>query len=187
MLCEKCKKRTATVFYNEILNGKMRSFSLCGECAAKLRERGDLQDVTSMVNSFADPFSVMQKDFFNGFFGIPILKSVPEARKCPTCGFTYSTIAKSGGVGCPDCYVTFRTELTGLIQSLHGSVSHTGSIPSRYRARQERTEQLKKLRLQLQERIDYEDYEQAVVLRDEIRKLEVGIEKEDKHDGMVQQ
>ncbi|MBQ9131365.1 MAG: UvrB/UvrC motif-containing protein [Clostridia bacterium] len=187
MLCEKCKKRTATVFYNENMNGKIRSFSLCGDCAAKLREKGELQDLTSMVNSFADPFSAMQKDFFNGFFGIPILKSVPEERKCPTCGFTYAKIAKSGGVGCPDCYATFQPELAGLIHSLHGSTAHTGSIPSRYRARRERAEQLKKLRSQLQERIHEEDYEQAAVLRDEIHKLEAGNDKEVKNDGMVQQ
>jgi protein-arginine kinase activator protein McsA len=42
MLCENCKKRTATVFYNENINGRARSYSLCGECAAKLREKGDL-------------------------------------------------------------------------------------------------------------------------------------------------
>ena len=38
MLCEKCKKRTATVFYNENINGKTRSYSLCAECAAKMRD-----------------------------------------------------------------------------------------------------------------------------------------------------
>ena len=53
MLCEKCKKRTATVFYNENINGKTRSYSLCAECAAKMREAGELQDVTSMIGSFA--------------------------------------------------------------------------------------------------------------------------------------
>lgn len=186
MLCEKCKKRTATVFYNENMNGKMRSFSLCGECAAKLREKGDLQDITSMVNSFADPFSASQVNLFNGFFGIPIIKSIPEEQKCPTCGFTYTRIAKSGGVGCPDCYTTFQQELTGTIQSLQGSMMHNGSLPSRHRAKQELAEQLKKLKEQLQDTIRQEDYEQAAALRDEIRKLESGNEKEEKNDGMVQ-
>ena len=44
MLCEKCKKRTATVFYNENINGKTRSYSLCAECAALdayARQRSD--------------------------------------------------------------------------------------------------------------------------------------------------
>ena len=69
MLCEKCKKRTATVFYNENINGKTRSFSLCGECAAKLREKGDIQDITSMTGSFADPFSALHDNLFGSFFG----------------------------------------------------------------------------------------------------------------------
>ena len=64
MLCEKCKKRTATVFYNENLNGKVRSYSLCGECAAKLHEKGDIGDITSMLGSFADPFCDLHDNLF---------------------------------------------------------------------------------------------------------------------------
>ena len=74
MLCEKCKKRTATVFYNENINGKKRAYSLCGECASQLRERGEMQDITSMVGSFADPFSELHDSLFGGFFGIPMAR-----------------------------------------------------------------------------------------------------------------
>ena len=116
MLCEKCKKRTATVFYNENINGKTRSFSLCGECAAKLREKGDLQDITSMTGSFADPFSALHDNLFGGFFGIPSHISAQTQKKCPTCGTTYLEISKSGKVGCPQCYNTFREELTAYMQ-----------------------------------------------------------------------
>ena len=185
MLCEKCKKRTATVFYNENMNGKLRSFSLCGECAAKLREKGDLQDITSMIHSFADPFSAIHNELFNGFFGIPGLKGIPNERKCPTCGYSYGKIAKGGRVGCPDCYATFQMELQDLIRALHGGSVHTGAVPSRYRARREREEQLKDLKAQLRERIEKEDYEQAAILRDEIHKLQNGGDQEGEQNGMV--
>ena len=33
MLCERCKKNNATVFYRESINGKERSLSLCEKCA----------------------------------------------------------------------------------------------------------------------------------------------------------
>lgn len=172
MLCENCKKRTATVFYNENINGKTRSYSLCGECAAKLREKGDLQDVTSMIGSFADPFLNLHDDFFGGFFGLPTLMGSAPAKKCPGCGATYREIADEGRVGCPECYNAFREELAPMLRSVHGTTTHTGSVPSRHRAKMERQANLKKLKKDLQDAISREDFESAATLRDEIRKLE---------------
>ena len=172
MLCEKCKKRTATVFYNENFNGKQRSYSLCGECAAKLREKGDLQDITSMMGSFADPFSDLRDDFFSGFFGMPVQKTVASASKCPVCGFTYADVLKEERVGCAECYHAFGSELERTIQALQGVGRHCGAVPSRYRARKEREECLKRLRLSMQEAIREEDFERAAKLRDDIRKME---------------
>lgn len=172
MLCEKCKKRTATVFYNENINGKTRAFSLCGECAAKLREKGDIQDITSMVGSFADPFSDLHEQLFGGFFGIPALLSVSEEKKCPTCGTVYREIAESGKVGCPECYRVFADELSGMIRSVHGTTTHTGAVPSRHRAKKERAEHIKSLKKQLSDAIAKENFEEAATLRDEIRRVE---------------
>ena len=172
MLCEKCKKRTATVFYNENLNGKTRSYSLCGECAAKLKENGELQDITSMVGSFADPFLDLHENLFGGFFGIPAPKAVGGGKKCPDCGCTYSMIAESGRVGCPTCYTTFSDELSRLIRSIHGTTAHTGMVPSRQRAKREREELLEKKKQEIKEAIQKEDYERAAELRDEVRRIE---------------
>jgi protein arginine kinase activator len=172
MLCEKCKKRTATVFYNENINGKTRSYSLCGECAAKLREKGDMQEITSMMGSFADPFSALHDDLFGGFFGIPSYKAISTEKKCPVCASTYSDIAKHGKVGCPECYNTFKEELSRMIASVHGTTSHIGAVPSRHRAKQARAEELKRLKKELQEAVQNENYEQAAVLRDQVRKME---------------
>jgi protein arginine kinase activator len=178
MLCEKCKKRTATVFYNENINGKTRSFSLCGECAAGLREKGEIKEITSMIGSFADPFSDLQENLFGGFFGIPIKKAISPQKKCATCASTYTDISQSGRVGCPNCYVTFKEELLPTLRSIHGTTSHTGSVPSRHRAKQARNERLKLLKKQLHEAVQKEDYESAAALRDEIRTLQNEKEKE---------
>lgn len=184
MLCENCKKRTATVFYNEKLNGKSRSLSLCGECASKLREKGEIQDVTSMIESFADPFWATQDELFNGFFGLPLLPSEKqESALCPLCGRAISEILKKGKVGCPTCYPTFRDALSPLILSLHGSAIHRGAVPQRHLAMRARDEQLNRLRTELQESLSNENYENAAALRDEIRKLENG--KESDQGGLV--
>ncbi len=171
MLCEKCKKRTATVFYNENINGRTRSYSLCGECAAKLREKGDLQDITSMIGSFADPFSELHDNLFGGFFGMPTAKALRAEKKC-ACGCSYADIARDGRVGCPECYTLFAEELSDTIHSVHGTTSHTGGVPSRHRAKIEKAKQLQKLREDMQQAIQKEDFEKAATLRDEIRKLE---------------
>ena len=131
-----------------------------------------------MIGSFADPFSALHDDLFGGFFGIPVMKSISAEKKCPTCASTYSDIANNGKVGCPDCYETFREELSRMIQSVHGTTSHTGSVPARHRAMQARAEQLKKLKNELRDAVQKEDYEAAAKLRDEVRKLESGTEKE---------
>lgn len=172
MLCEKCKKRTATVFYNENINGKMRSYSFCGECAAKLKEKGEIQDITSMIGSFADPFAELHDNLFGGFFGMPTLRSVSSEKKCPICASAYSDIIKEGRVGCPECYLAFSDELTPTIRSVHGTTMHTGAVPSRYRAQKARAEQLKRLKKELQDSISREDFERAAALRDEIKKLD---------------
>ena len=107
MLCEQCKKRTATVFYNEKLNGRSRSLSLCGECASKLRESGEIRDVTSMIGSFADPFSALQDERFGDFFGLRILRAKEEKILCPSCGRALAAILNDGKVGCAECYSAF--------------------------------------------------------------------------------
>ncbi|MBE6601204.1 MAG: hypothetical protein E7637_01700 [Ruminococcaceae bacterium] len=178
MLCEKCKKRTATVFYNENINGKTRAYSLCGECAAKLREKGDIQEITSMIGSFADPFSMLQHDLFSGFYGLPTSKNASAEKKCPVCSSKYSDIAASGKVGCPTCYEIFSDELSRTIQSVHGTTVHIGSVPSRHRAQKAKAEKLKQLRRLLQEAVQAENFEKAAALRDEIRTLESEEKKE---------
>ena len=75
-------------------------------------------------------------------------------------------------MGCPTCYETFRDELSRTIASIHGTTSHIGAVPARHRAMQARAEELKRLKKELSEAVQREDYEKAVTLRDQIRKIE---------------
>ena len=133
-----------------------------------------------MIGTFADPFSELQDHFFSGFFGLPSQKALHGERKCPECGSSYHEIASSGKVGCAQCYDTFAEELARSIQSIHGTTNHTGAVPARQRAKQERSEWIKKLKKDLQDAVRREDYEAAAKLRDEIRQLEQNEGKEDK-------
>ena len=42
MLCQKCKKNEATVYYKENINGHVTEYNLCPECAAELEKNGVL-------------------------------------------------------------------------------------------------------------------------------------------------
>ena len=178
LLCEKCKKRTATVFYNENLNGKVRSYSLCGECAAKLHEKGDIGDITSMLGSFADPFCDLRDNLFSGFFGMGTQPSLGGGKKCPDCASTFARIRTSGRVGCPTCYRIFADELAPTLHTVHGATTHTGAVPARHRAKRAKAERLKLLKRQMQEAITKENFEVAASLRDEIKQLEETTKKE---------
>ena len=174
MLCERCNKKKATVFYRESVGGRVRALRLCGECAEALEQAGELEDISAAVAGFISPFFLSDESVFPlPFQGL----SQGTGRgavscKCPACGATVSDISSSGRVGCAVCYTVFSGELAGAIRSAHGKAEHTGRVSAGYRARMEKTERLTELKKQLRESVTREDYESAAGLRDQIRALE---------------
>ena len=158
MLCENCKKNTATTYFKQTVNGKTREVFLCSECAAKL----GLGDTFSNFGNFGFGLSAMS-DLLGGF-------SAPVAAKCPTCGISLNEVSKSGMMGCADCYDTFRDYLRRLLPRISGNKVHTGKVP--HAAKKEEKEDLPALKKRLEEAIKTENFEEATVLRDQIRALE---------------
>jgi len=168
MLCEKCKNKEATVFYEENINGSKRSYSLCADCAAELQKQGHL----SFGHSLAFPsLDDLHNELFGGLFGLGEL-APREKKSCPLCRATLTDFRKEGKMGCPECYKTFSAELGDTIRSIHGNVKHAGRAPARFRRGQEKKNRLEALKKQLKDAIASENFEQAVTLRDEIRALE---------------
>lgn len=163
MLCEKCKKNEATIFYQETINGNKRSYSLCGDCAAEMSQQGGLSSLPSF-GSFHDPLLA-------GLFGISDTTFRTE-KGCPSCGATLNDFKRTGKVGCPECYHAFSGELNGTVRSIHGNVKHVGRSPARFQQNREKKDRLLSLRADLQKAIAAEDFERAAALRDEIRSLE---------------
>ena len=169
MICEKCKKKEATIFYEETINGTKRSYSICSDCAAELEKAGEISLAHGLFS--LPSFGGFHDGLFGGLFGNPATQ--PQARKaCPKCGATMSDLKKVGKVGCPACYSTFGEELGDTIRSIHGNVKHIGRTPARLREDREMTDRLSLLRQQLKDAVAKEDYERAATLRDEIRSLE---------------
>ena len=166
MLCERCKKNTATVFYEESINGESRSYSLCQECAAEMKKSGELSGFFPFAG-----FGNMHDQLFGGLFGS--VEAQEKLRKvCPLCASSFSDLKKNGKVGCPECYKTFGEELSATIHSIHGNVKHIGRAPAKFRKNREKENEIKALKKQLKEAIAAENFEDAAKLRDKIRSME---------------
>ncbi len=177
MLCERCKKNEASVFYRESVNGKQKSLSLCSECADKARKSGELDD--EFMNGgfmetgfFEDPFFGTDK-LFGSLFGTHALpgKTSEKVKKCSLCGSTFNDLVNAGKAGCPECYKTFAEELNPTISRIHGTTSHVGGAPSTFKKSREQKEKIKSLEAELKAAVKDENYERAAEIRDELREL----------------
>lgn len=166
MICQICGKRTATTHVKSIVNGKLAQYHLCSECA---KQKG-------YSNIFSD-LSLSFGNLLGGLLGSAFPES--EVLCCDKCGSSFEEITKTGKIGCPHCYETFRHKLIPVIQRIHGTTGHKGKTPhSSALTITSGTHQmmvtpvLDEKKRQLQEAIETQNYEQAAVLRDEIREME---------------
>jgi protein arginine kinase activator len=158
MLCKNCGKRQATTHVKRTINGKTEEYHLCHECAVKLGVAG------------INPFDL--NDLWGSLFGGTHQKTLSEQVICPSCGQSFSKIAKSGKMGCPECYKTFYNDLLPSLQKIHGKVKHVGKVPSNADEHAKVEYRLRELKEKLKSAVDSEDFESAAALRDEIREIE---------------
>lgn len=172
MLCQKCKKNNATIHYRENINGKVTEYSLCADCAAELERDG----VIKFENPFSDfmrdgifDFSSMLPSFFTS---LNHALGSGESKRCPVCGSTFDDIARSGRIGCPQCYETFADELAATVNQLHGTSKPQGRIPKRFGEKQNREAEINALKEEQKKAIEAQEFEKAAELRDKIKALE---------------
>lgn len=168
MICQSCGKKTATTHIKTISNGQLTEFHLCSDCA-KEKGYGNLFDTWDLG--------------FGTMLGGLIGKSHGEESvlRCKKCGASFSEIAKTGHLGCEECYKTFRRQLLPLIQRIHGTVRHKGKSPGSSALRiadsnqqmvAVQTSALEEKKRLLQKAIEAQEFEKAAVLRDEIKEME---------------
>ncbi len=168
MLCESCGKNPVTTHVKTIINGELTKYSLCAECAQKLGY-GDL--LTGLGRNFGS--------LLGGFFGE--MGDDRETVRCSCCGSSFDDIARTGRVGCAQCYQTFYNRLMPLILKIHGNTRHRGKTPGADQLQPIPQSRLSLMRRELRNAINSENFEHAADLRDRIRELEKG----EDHDKMV--
>lgn len=185
MLCDKCRERTATIYYTELVNGQLIEHHLCEKCAIELAgfEIDKDTDITigDVLSSLLTKFP-MQSDS---------LKEIPENKiddgasqdsdrktviKCENCNMTYDQFLREGRFGCPQCYQSFRKILVRSLKKAQQSDTHIGKIPEGFQSQASKIisemKEVDKKKILLQEAIEKEDFDRAVELREEIYRLQ---------------
>ncbi len=154
-------------------------FSLCAECA---REQGISAEDGRLRISLEDLFSPP-----------PDSPERPGRRTvCASCGIRLEEVRKTGRIGCPACYDSFRDELAAFLQRRGRKGPYRGAVPRRFAAfgrpsaglpadpsaspggavaRRDPEPALAELSERLRDALDAEDYELAARLRDLLRSL----------------
>ena len=156
--CQRCHKAKATVHITDTLPEKHERH-LCEDCAEK---EGVIIKQQHTANEILQQF-IKQKAALAG----------AEDLACPKCGMTFREFHLHGLLGCPHDYQAFSKLLLPLIERAHeGATRHTGKVPATAGETVRKQADLLRLRRELQEAVEQENYEVAARVRDQIQALE---------------
>ncbi len=162
-LCQKCNKQKAAVHIMDTFPEK-RERHLCEDCAEQEGVIYKKSDETT--NELLQEFLSQQKTSTSK-------KVTVEDAVCDECGTTIRDFQAKGQLGCPHCYHSLRRVIMPLIQRAHeGADQHVGKVPVRADEQVRKQTDLLRLRRELKDAVDQENYELAARLRDEIQSLE---------------
>lgn len=159
IICQRCKQAKATVHITDTSPTK-REQHLCEECAQK--EGVIIKQEPHTTNQILQHF-IKQKTGLGE----------TDDLACPKCGMTFRDFQLKGQLGCPHDYEAFDRFLMPLIERAHeGATHHVGKVPQTAEESVRKQAGLQRLRQQLREAIQQENYERAARVRDEIQALE---------------
>jgi len=163
--CQKCD-RQATFHITDLVDGKPKELHLCEECAQKFltpTEEEASEVMPAMAGLLAQHLAV-------GETADQLARL--DQRRCPVCSITFLEFRKQGRLGCPYDYEFFREELEPLLLNIHDQTQHIGKVPKRSPRGGDQQTQLIRLRREMKEAVNTEEYEKASEIRDQIRDIE---------------
>lgn len=161
--CDQCS-RPATHHSVEIINGEKIEKHLCDHHAA---EEG------LSVKAAHQPINELLTNFVKLHSGGGESSTTAKDLVCDVCDLKFSEFRENSLLGCPGCYPAFEAQLGPLLERAHeGGTHHIGKVPRRAGVGEQRQMALQRLRRQLDDAVDTEDYELAARLRDDIKHIE---------------
>ena len=168
MKCQQCDK-PATFHITELTGGKPEELHLCEDHAREYltsagnEPAGSGSMATVLAQQMAQQMAVGQT---------AAELAELDQQSCPVCGITFYEFRSQGRLGCPHDYACFRPQLEPLMLNIHGETEHGGKAPKRCPNGGAQRTQLIRLRREMKEAVDEEEYERASELRDRIQRIE---------------
>ncbi|TDX49319.1 UvrB/UvrC motif-containing protein [Orenia marismortui] len=162
MLCENCQELDAKVHVSKIVNGKKEEIYLCEECA-------QINNNLDLGLDFS--FNNLLTGLLNNQFHPHKINFTDKQISCDFCGLSYDKFTKRGRLGCNKCYSSFEEKIDKVLQRIHGTNEHTGKIPKRSGEKVKIIRQIEKLKKQIDQAVEKEEFEKAAEIRDEIKRL----------------
>lgn len=166
MKCENCQTNEAIIHVTKGTGFQKFDKYLCEDCANASFNAGISENATpSNIHQLLKALSNMQRKQYRD----------RPVRRCESCGSTLDVILKHAKFGCADCYRTFpeaTREIIARVQS--NQVTHVGAVPAQAAAHLKVKQQIDALKSELEELVEQQNFEEAVVVRDKIRELESG-------------
>ncbi|WP_049408666.1 UvrB/UvrC motif-containing protein [Staphylococcus pettenkoferi] len=98
-------------------------------------------------------------------------------KHCPGCHMTLNDIAHVGKLGCPECYATFKEDIIDIVRRVQGGqFEHIGKTPHSSYKKLALKKQIEEKTSYLNQLVEEQAFEQAAVVRDEIKALKEGVE-----------
>ncbi len=164
MRCQECEK-PATFHITELADGEPQELHLCEEHA-----REYLSQSETVESEGPQPLAgVLSSQLKIGQTSDELARL--DKRACPVCGITFYEFRSQGRLGCPHDYSCFADELEPLMVNIHGDTEHRGKRPKRRMPTVEESTEMIRLRRQMKEAVENEQYELASKLRDKLKQL----------------
>jgi protein arginine kinase activator len=177
MTCEQCGKSKATVHLTEIVNDQISKLNLCEACA---KQKGADAEQHFGIADLLAALSEGEAGPAGGAAAAAAAAAgdlIPSKNRCPRCGLTAEDFKKTGRLGCSECYVAFRANLSPLLKRIHGANQHVGKSPNPsavqdFKVSNKIQEELETAKADLAKAIKKEEFEEAATLRDKVKFLE---------------
>ncbi len=160
--CRRCSK-PATLHITEMREEEVHELHLCETCYQEYLDYSETPD--GPLDSDPSPEIAIELS------GDQTLEELDQTA-CPNCGISFREFRSQGRLGCPHDYTEFEDELMPLLENIHGETQHCGKLPTRAADSSRQQYELIRLRKDLQQAVEAEEYEAAAQLRDNIVSLE---------------
>jgi len=148
VICQVCKKNEATICMVKMTNNKKDTVYICSTCASQMENK-----LIGSINQLLNPM-------FETFFKAGNTIEIDNNQICPTCGQTRREWYESNTLNCKDCAQFIDTEVT-----------HNGKIPKNNKEELYVINLIKEKESHLKKLVAEEKYEEAAIIRDEIKDL----------------